>query len=177
MEPPSETPRPRLGRRIQAAMPAVALLIIIAGIPAALIDTWETGRVYLLSQEFLHELPQRFTGPGRFRFVLQPLLAVLLGAHSGLRDARAGNPPYLFGLLFATGRRAELLRCGAETLSTLLSMGVILDVIFQRVLYGAVHPAAALVIGPILIGLPYAVARAGANRLARMAANKKESPA
>ena len=84
-----------------------------------------------------------------------------------MADARAGNPPYVFGLLFAAGRRRELLRSGAATISTLLAMGIILDVIFQLVLYRAVHPGAALVIGPILISVPYAVSRALTTRLAR----------
>ncbi len=155
-------------------MPVLALLLIVAAIPYALLDTWETGRIYLFSREFLHELPQRFIGAGRFRFILQPLFAVLLGARNGLTDARAGNPPYLFGLLFAHGRRRELFHSGAAAIRTLLAMGIILDVVFQRVLYGAVHPATALILGPVLICAPYAViARALTGRLARMFAGTK----
>jgi hypothetical protein len=147
-------------------MPVLALLVIVAGIPYALMDTWETGRVYLFSREFWDELPRRFTGSGHFRFILQPLLATLLGVRNGLADARAGNPPYLFGLLFGA-RRRELLHSGAATISTLLSMGIILDVVFQKVLYNSVHPAAALLVGPILICAPYALARALTNRVAQ----------
>jgi hypothetical protein len=84
-----------------------------------------------------------------------------------MADARAGRPPYLFGLLFATGRRKELLRSGGEAISTLLAMGIILDVVFQFVLYRSVHPGAALVIGPILVCTPYALSRALTTRLAR----------
>ena len=46
-------------------------------------------------------------------------------------------------------------------------MGIILDVVFQLVLYHAVHPGAALVVGPILICLPYGLSRALTNRLTR----------
>jgi hypothetical protein len=99
--------------RREAIMPVLAILIIAAAIPYAIVDTLETGRVYLFSSQLLEELPQRFSGPGRFRFILQPIIAILLGVRGGLTDARAGNPPYLFGLLFAAGRRAELLRSGA----------------------------------------------------------------
>ena len=49
----------------------------------------------------------------------------------------------------------------------LLAMGIILDIVFQQVLYHAVHPGAALVVGPLLICLPYALSRALTNRLAR----------
>jgi hypothetical protein len=88
-------------QRRESLMTVLALLVIIAAIPYALIDTIETGRVYLFSHEFLDELPQRFVGPGWFRFILQPVIAMVLGFRSGLADARAGNPPYLFGLIFA----------------------------------------------------------------------------
>ena len=152
--------------RRESLAPALALLIIAVTIPYAILDTWETGRVYLFSWQFLEELPRRFTGAGRFRFILQPAIAILLGIRSGLADAKAGNPPYLYGLLFATGRRRELLRSGLASIQTLLAMGIVLDLAFQRILYGAVHPGAALVVGPILVCVPYGVARALTARLA-----------
>ena len=150
----------------------LAILVIAAAIPYAIVDTLQTGRVYLFSSQFLEELPRRFSGPGRFRFILQPVLAILLGVRGGMADFRAGNPPYLFGLLFAAGRRKELLRSGAVVISTLLAMGIILDVVFQLVLYRAVHPGAALVVGPILISVPYTLSRALTTRLARAFARK-----
>jgi len=153
--------------RRERLIPLLALLVIVATIPAAILDTLESGRVYLFSRQFLEELPQRFTGAGRFRFILQPLVATLLGVRGGLADARAGHPPYLFGLLFHGGHRGELVRSGAAAISTLLAMGIILDVLFQLVLYRSVHPGAALVIGPILVCGPYALARAVTNRLTR----------
>jgi hypothetical protein len=139
---------------------AMALLLLAAAIPFAIVDTIEKGRVYLFSWQFIEELPQRFTGPGRFRFILQPMIAIILGIRGGLSDAKAGNPPYLFSLLFHAGRRKELLRSGAAAISMLLAMGIIMDVVFQLVLYRAVHPAAALLVGPIFICFPYALSRA-----------------
>ena len=56
----------------------VAVLILVAAIPSAVRDTIETGRVYLFSRQFLEELPQRLTGPGRLRFLIQPLVARVL---------------------------------------------------------------------------------------------------
>jgi hypothetical protein len=154
--------------RRETIMTAVALLVIAATIPFAVRDTLASGRLYLFSRQFLEELPQRFTGPGRLRFILQPLFAILLGARGGLADARAGNPPFLFGLLF-DARRRELLRSGVAAIAALLAMGVILDIVFQLVLYRSVHPGAALAVGPVLICLPYALSRALTNRLARFA--------
>ena len=153
--------------RRETIVTALAILVIAAAIPYAILDSIETGRVYLFSRQFLEELPRRFTGPGRFRFILQPMIAILLGVRGGLADAKAGNPPYLLGLLFHAGRRRELLRSGAAAIRTLLAIGIILDVVFQLVLYHAVHPGAALLVGPILICFPYALSRALTTRLAR----------
>ena len=45
----------------------LALLVIALAIPFALVDTIETGRVYVFSRQCLEELPQGFIGPGRLR--------------------------------------------------------------------------------------------------------------
>lgn len=95
--------------------------MIAIALPFAIVDTIETGRVYVFSRQFLEELPQRFTGPGRFRFVMQPVIAIVLGICGGLADAKAGNPPYLLGLVLKAGRRSELLQSGAAAIRTFTS--------------------------------------------------------
>jgi len=144
----------------------LALLVLAIALPFAIVDTFETGRVYLFSRQFIEELPQRFTGPGRLRFILQPMTAILLGIRGGLRDAKSGNPPYLFGLLFGAESRRELLRSGVAAVRNLVALGIIMDIVFQLIIYHSVHPGAALVIGPILICSPYALSRALTTRLA-----------
>jgi hypothetical protein len=153
---------------ISTIVTALAVLILAAAIPSAVRDTVETGRVYLFSQQFLDELPQRFTGPGRLRFLLQPMVAILFGWRSGLSDFRAGHPPYLFGLLTGGVDRKALLRSGLAAVRDLVAVGIVLDAVAQLLIYREVHPGAALVIGPVLICIPYAVARALTNRVARL---------
>jgi len=147
---------------------ALALLILIAAIPSAVRDTLETGRVYMFSSQFIAELPQRLSGPGRFRFVLQPIVAIFLGWRSGQGDARAGRPAYLIGLLTGKGNRKELLRSGLAAVRDLVAIAIVLDAVSQLLIYRQVHPGAALVIGPVLIGVPYAVSRALTNRVAQL---------
>jgi len=72
----------------------LVLLAIAIALPFAIRDTLETHRVYVFSRQFLEELPRRFTGPGRFRFILQPVTALLLGLHGGL-PRRAIRPTSL----------------------------------------------------------------------------------
>jgi hypothetical protein len=153
---------------ISTVVTGLALVVLIAALPSAIRDTFETGRVYLFSSQFFEELSQRLTGPGRLRFVLQPLVAILLGWRAGLGDARAGQPAYLFALLSGGANRRELLRSGLAAIRDLVAIAIVLDAISQLLIYKQVHPGAALVIGPVLISFPYAAARAVANRAVRL---------
>ena len=155
------------GRRLTLILAGLTLLVLLLSLPGSLRDAFDRGGIYLFSQAFLNDIPKRLAGPGRFRFIMQPAVAIILGVLSGLSDARAGRPPYLYGVLFHRSLRGELVRTGFETVVNLLLMGVLLDSIFQWIILGVSHPGAALVVGPVLIIFPYSLARAFSNRLAR----------
>ncbi len=157
-----------------AALTIVAALILLAAIPSAVRDTLDTGRVYLFSRQFLDELPQRLTGPGRLRFVLQPLVAIVLGWRSGRADVRAGRPAYLYGLVTGSVDRRASLRNGFAVVRNLVAVGIVLDAVAQLLIYRQVHPGAAVVIGPVLICLPYAVSRALSYRIVRLMQRRVE---
>jgi hypothetical protein len=146
---------------------ALVILMILAALPGAIHETLETGRIYLFSRQFLEDLPQRFSGPGRLRFILQPLLAILLGVRSGLADAKGGRTPFLLALCLHADKRKELLKSGLRAVGQLVAMGILLDAVAQLLIYKRIHPGAALVIGPALVCLPYAATRGLTARLAR----------
>ena len=154
-------------KRSTLILVGLTLLVLFVSVPGALRDAYERGGFYLFSQAFLEDLPKRLTGPGRFRFVLQPLVATLLGIRSGIADARAGRPPYLLGLLTDGEHRRELMRDGLSTVANLLLMGILLDSVFQWMILGQSYPGPALVVGPVLITAPYGIARALSNRATR----------
>ena len=144
------------------------MVVLVLSVPTSLRDAYHRGGFYLFSRDFVEDIPKRLAGPGRFRFILQPLIATILGIRNGRADARAGRPPYLWGVLFHRDLRRELFKGGFETVTNLLLMGILLDSVFQSLILGASHPGAALVVGPVLIVTPYAVARALSNRLAHV---------
>jgi hypothetical protein len=160
---------PRKIRRITIILAVLTLLTLVLSVPGSLRDAFDRGGIYLFSQAFLEDIPKRLTGPGRFRFILQPLFAIILGVLNGLADARAGRPPYLCGIIFHQKLRRELMRDGFSTIVNLLLMGILLDAVLQRIILGVAHPGPALIIGPVLIVTPYTIARALSNRLARKA--------
>jgi len=151
-----------------AILASLTLLVLVLSVPGSLREAYSRGGFYLFSQEFLEDIPKRLSGPGRFRFILQPLIATIFGIRSGLADAQEGRPPYLYGVLFHRDLRRKLVTSGLESVANLLLMGILLDSIFQWIILGASYPGAALVVGPTLIIGPYGIARAFANRLTHL---------
>jgi hypothetical protein len=87
-----------------------------------------------------------------------------LGVAAGRADARAGRAPYLYALLLGSENRGRLARSAFGDVANLLLMGILVDSVCQWLILGASYFGAALVVGPVLIALPYAAARALANR-------------
>jgi hypothetical protein len=155
-------------RRVTLLLGSVTLIVLVLSVPGSLREAFGTGGLYLFSHAFVEDIPRRLSGPGRFRFVLQPLIAIILGIRSGRSDARAGRPAYLYGLLFHRQLRRELLRSSLETVINLILMGILMDAVSQWLIFGVSYPGAALVVGPVLILLPYSIARAFTNRATRV---------
>lgn len=141
----------------------LTIAILLSALPGAIRRLIETGNPYLFTRGFFEDMVARLSGAGRFRFVLQPSVALLIGARDGLKDARKGLPPFLLALTSCGVCRYDLLRSAFTSVRDLISIAVILDVISQYIILGRVHPAAALLLGPVLIAIPYAVSRALAN--------------
>jgi hypothetical protein len=116
-------------------------------------------------------LPERLAallgGPGRFRFILQPIVAILLGIRDGRLDAKAGRRAYLISVFFVREGRWEALKSGIKTFNKPFVVSVILDIIVQFYLFRNVRLWSALVVGTLLIALPYSLARGLTNRIIR----------
>src|SRR5262249_50700329 len=146
---------------------AIVVAVLLATIPLAIMEIVRTGELYVFSRRFAPDLLARFHGPGRLRFIFQPTVAIILGARDGVKDARLCRLPFLSALIFPAQRRSELLREALASVRDLVAVAILLDVVSQILILHTVHPAAAVILGPVLIGLPYGFARAIANRIAR----------
>jgi hypothetical protein len=113
---------------------------------------------------FLNEIVERITGPLRFRFIVQPVIAVLLGMRDGRLDAKAGSPPYVLDLLIHPEHRGGLFSSAGGTLLTPVIVGTVLDAIAQYLIFESIRPLQAVVTGTVVMALPYAVSRGVVNR-------------
>ena len=114
-----------------SVLPAIVILALVAALPFAVREFIRTGEFYMLSHRFWPDLVARFHGPGRMRFILQPTVAMILGARDGVKDARAGDPPFLWGLVFRSSDRSGLMRSALASVRNLIAIAILLDVISQ----------------------------------------------
>jgi hypothetical protein len=108
----------------------------------------------------------RLDGPGHLRLIMQPLGAILLGVRDGRLDAKLGLLPF-HSLLLGSGRRHRVLGQGLSTILIPLLLAVASDAVVQYLVLAVVHPIAALIVGILLVGAPYAAVRMLANALLR----------
>ena len=120
-----------------------------------------------LDRSFGEGLEARMTGPGKGRFILQPLIAIVLGVRDGIADAKQGKPPYFIRVLFKSERKLYVLKTSIKSIATPLTVGIVLDMILQWVIFQGVYLLPAIIAGTILVAFPYAVARGLSNRVAR----------
>lgn len=112
--------------------------------------------------EYLHEL---LTGPLHLRVLIQPLVALAFAIRDGRLDARLGRAPFFLSLF--TTERGESLASGARSLAKVWCFAIVLDALAQTLIFGKVRPLAAVVMGTLLIWLPYSLGRGAANRAIR----------
>lgn len=116
---------------------------------------------------FVENLADRVSGPMKFRLLLQPLMAVTFAVMSGLKDAKAGKPPYFWALLTDPAHRREMIRDGWKSVGKVFVLALILDVVYQLVVARFVYPGEAIVVALALAIVPYLIVRGLVTRLAR----------
>jgi hypothetical protein len=110
----------------------------------------------------------RVGGPMTFRLILQPLVASVLAISAGLKDARAGRPAYFWAILTDAANRRELIRDGWKSIAKVFTLAMIIDVVYQLIVFKWVYPSEVLILAFLLACVPYLLLRGPVNRLASM---------
>jgi hypothetical protein len=109
----------------------------------------------------------RTTGPLKFRFVLQPTMAIIFAVIAGLKDAREGNPPYFWSLLTNQGHRREMIKDGWKSVGKVFVLAMVLDIVYQFIELNFVYPGEIVIVAFALAILPYLILRGLVTRIAR----------
>lgn len=109
----------------------------------------------------------RAHGPLHMRLIIQPLVAAILAIRAGWTDARAGRTAYGWAIAVGSGRRRDLLREGWDDVANLFLAALVIDAIYQLIVFHWVYLVQALIVA-IVVALPsYLLIRGPANRIAR----------
>ena len=114
------------------------------------------------------QLLARVSGPMKFRLVLQPCMAAFFAIRAGLQDARAGRPPWFWELIKNPPERRDMLKEAWKRVGKVFILAVVLDVVYQLIVYHFVYPGEALIVAFILAIIPFVLLRGPAMRVARI---------
>ena len=99
-----------------------------------------------------------------FRFILQPLMALIVALRDGVKEARTGRSRYDRRIMSEPGKRAGRLRGGLIATARILLLGIAMDVIYQFLVLKRFYPAEAVIIVLLLAFIPICDPRSGPYR-------------
>lgn len=113
------------------------------------------------------ELLGRIEGPFAFRLILQPIVAAALAVRAGIKDARTGRSPHLWAIIHQPERRRDLLRETWQSVRKVFIVAVLIDIVYEIVVFRWVYPLQPFIVAVVLAVVPYLLLRGMVNRLAR----------
>jgi hypothetical protein len=115
----------------------------------------------------LQQLFERANGPLYFRLVVMPTVVSIIAIRAGLRDAREGQPAFLWGMPFDPAERRRHLLSGWKDITRIFIVALVLDTVYQLVVLRAVYLWQVLAVAVVCVILPYAVFRGPTAWIAR----------
>ena len=125
---------------------------------------------------FLEAVGIRHSGPMSFRLILQPIMSLIYATLAGVRDAKAGNPPFLSALITGKADRKQLLKELWKDVGKVFILAVIMEAIFEIIEFKTIHPLEILRVSFWLAIVPYLIFRGPVKRIVSLFIKKKEQP-
>jgi hypothetical protein len=110
-------------------------------------------------------LLSRDSGPLHFRLVIQPLMATILAIRAGWAEAWAGRPIFFWTLVREPAKARPMLRNMWRFVGKVFLVAVVLDVIYQLIVFHWIYPVETLIVATLLALVPCLVVRAIGNRI------------
>jgi hypothetical protein len=115
----------------------------------------------------VEQLLGRASGPLHFRLVIQPIVATILAVRAGLKDAREGQPAFLWTALTNPAERKRLASSGWKDIGKVFILAIVLDTVYQVLVLRGFHVVQTLIVAVGVALLPYVLLRGPVTRLAR----------
>ena len=125
----------------------------------------------------IDELLGRASGPMHLRLIMQPLMATFFAIRAGLRDAREGEPPFLWAYIKRPDARGRLIRSAWKDIGKVFVIAILLDTVYQLIALHQFRIVQTLLVAFVLAILPYVLVRGPVSRIARGSTEKRAVPA
>jgi hypothetical protein len=142
-------------------------LVIVIAVLLIFADVLWYGVKPEVFERLWRQLVDRPSGPLSFRFILQPSIAAIAAIYDGIKDARAGRSPFLWTIATNPGERVGRLSEGLAATARIILIGLVMDVVYQLLVFNTFYPNEALIIALLLTFVPYVIIRGPAARIAR----------
>lgn len=113
----------------------------------------------------VEQLFGRKVGPLNFRLVIMPTVVTIIAIRAGLRDAREGRSTFLWEMFINTSKRKELVRSGWKDIGRIIIVALVLDTIYQLIVFRAFYIVQAVIVALVCAVLPYIMFRGPATLL------------
>ncbi len=123
---------------------------------------------------FLNAVGVRHDGPMSFRVYLQPAMSLIYAVIAGVKDAKAGKPPFLSALILGKSSRKDLLKELWKDVGKVFILAVIMETIFEIIELKTVHPIEVLRVSFWLAIVPYLIFRGPVERIVSLFIKKKK---
>ncbi len=104
-------------------------------------------------------------GPLSFRLIVQPLVAAAFAVRAGVRDARAGRPPFAWNVLTRPEARVEDFRSAWRDIGHLFLLAIAIDVVYELIVFRRIYPLQPIIVAIILAVPPYLLVRGVVDRM------------
>jgi hypothetical protein len=94
-------------------------------------------------------------------------MALIFAIRDGLIDARQGKPAYFYSLFTDPERRRQRLNEGFKAVARVFILAIVMDIIYQFIVFRWFYAIQALIVAFVLAFLPYILIRGPVNRIAR----------
>jgi hypothetical protein len=117
----------------------------------------------------------RIDGPMSFRVIIQPVVATFLAIRAGWADARGGRSIFFWTLARDPAKTRVMLRNLWRIAGKVFLAALVLDAIYQIIVFHWVYPLQALIVATLLALVPCMVVRAIGNRIVSMAHRRQSA--
>ena len=153
----------------------LARLVLVLMVAFVALGVAMHGLSMSVFERIWQNLLDRPSGPMTFRFVLQPIMAAIAALVDGVKDARTGRSPYLWTVLTDPTTRGSRLNEGLIATARVILLGLVMDLIYQFIVFDTFHPAEAVITAGLLAFMPYLLLRGPITRVARWWLGRKSA--